>query len=53
MDIKNDDSLIHNKQELVELFNERYINTVEKSYGEKPLSLGNSSDEPQDEITAK
>ena len=27
----------------MELFNERYINIVGKSSGEKPLSLGNSS----------
>ena len=35
----------------MELFNEHYINTVEKSSGKKPLSLGNSSDASQDEMT--
>ena len=51
IDIENEDSLICNKQELVELFNEHYINIAEKSSGTKPLSLGNSSDAAQDEIT--
>ena len=51
--IENDDNLICNEQELVELFNEHYINIVEKSSAEKPLSLGNSSDASQDEMTVK
>ena len=51
--IENDDNLICNEQELVELFNEHYINIVEKSSGKKPLSLGNSSDASQDEMTVK
>ena len=42
-----------NEQELAEQFNEHYINIVEKSSGEKPLSLGNSSDASQDEATVK
>ena len=37
----------------MELFNEHYINTVEKSSSKKPLSLGNSSDASQDKITVK
>ena len=37
----------------MELFNEYYINIVEKSSGKKPLSLGNSSDASQDEMTVK
>ena len=37
----------------MELFNEHYINIVEKSSGKKPLSLGNSSDASQDEMTVK
>ena len=51
--IENEGNLICNEQELVELFNEHYINKVEKSSGEKPLSLGNSSDASQDEMTDK
>ena len=51
--IENEGNLICNEQELVELFNEHYINTVEKSSGKKPLSLGNSSDASQDEMTVK
>ena len=50
---ENEGNLICNEQELVELFNEHYINTVEKSSGKKPLSLGNSSDASQDEMTVK
>ena len=34
-------------------FNEHYINMVEKSSGKKPLSLGSSSDAPQDEMIVK
>ena len=41
------------RTELVELFNGHYINIVEKSSGKKPLSLGNSSDASQDEMTVK
>ena len=37
----------------MELFNEHYINIVEESSGKKPLSLGNSSDASQDEMTVK
>ena len=51
--IENDGNLICNKQELVELFNEHYINIVEKSSGKTPLSLGNFSDVSQDEMTVK
>ena len=51
--IENEGNLICNEQELVELFNEHHINKVEKSSGEKPLSLGNSSDASQDEMTDK
>ena len=36
----------------MELFNEHYINIVEKSSGKKPLSL-DSSDASQDEMTVK
>ena len=37
----------------MELFNEHYLNIVERSSGKKPLSLGNSSDAFQDEMTVK
>ena len=49
--IENEDNLICNGQELVGLFKEHYLNIVEKSSGKKPLSLGNSSDASQDEMT--
>ena len=51
--IENEGNLICNEQDLVELFNKHYINIVEKSSGKKPLSLGNSSDASQDEMTVK
>ena len=51
--IENEGKLICNEQELVELLNEHYINMVEKSSGKKPLSLGNSSDTSQNEMTVK
>ena len=51
IDIENDGNLIINEQELAELFNEYYINIVEKSSSEKLLLLGNSSDASQDEMT--
>ena len=38
---KIEGKLICNKQKLVELFNEHYINIVEKYPGKKPLSLAN------------
>ena len=51
--IENEGNLICNKKELVELFNEQFMNIVEKIFGKKPLSLGNSSDISQDEMTVK
>ena len=39
--IEKDGELISNEKELVEIFNENYINIVEKSSGKKPSSLGN------------
>ena len=51
--IENEGNLICNEQELVELFNEHYMNIVEKSSGKKSLSLGNSSGASQDEMTVK
>ena len=53
IDIENDGNLIFNEQELEELFNEHYINMVEKSSGKRPVSRGNSSEASQDELTAK
>ena len=37
----------------MELFNEHYINIVEKPSCKKPLSLGNSSDASEDDMTVK
>ena len=37
----------------MELFNEHYINIVEKASCKKPLSLGNSSDASEDDMTVK
>ena len=51
--IEKKDNLICNEQKLVELFNEYYINIVEKSPGKKLLPLENSSDASQDEMTVK
>ena len=46
-------NLLFSKQIFVELFNEHYINIVEKSSGLKYLSVGNSSDSSQEEMTVK
>ena len=43
--IENEGNLICNEQVLVELFDEHYINIVEKTSGKKPLSLENFSDD--------
>ena len=51
--IEKDGNLISNQHDFVELFNEHYINIVEKSSGGKPLSLGNSSDVSQEKKTVK
>ena len=51
--IENEGHLTCNEQELVELFNGHYINMAEKSSGKKSLSLGSSSDAPQDEMIVK
>ena len=53
INIENDGNLTNNEQELVELFNNHFINIVEKSSGKKLESLGNSSDASQDEMTVK
>ena len=50
---EKDGDLISNKKEIVELFNQNYINIVENSSGKKPLSLGDSLNASQDELTVK
>ena len=50
---ENERNLTCNKQELVELFNEHYINTGRKVLWQKPLSPGNSSDTYLHEMTVK
>ena len=49
--IEKDGELISNEKELVEIFNENYINIVEKSSGKKPSSLGNCLNASEDEKT--
>ena len=51
--IENEGNLICNEQEFVELFNDHYINIAETYSGKRPLSLGNSSNASQDEMTVK
>ena len=51
--IEKEDNLICNEQELLGVFNEHYINIVEKSSGKKHLSLGHSSDASQYEMIVK
>ena len=49
--IEVNDELVSNEKILAEVFNEHYINIVEKSYGTKPSSLGDSANLVLDEIT--
>ena len=49
--IEKGGELISNEKELVEIFNENYINIVEKSSGKKPSSLGNCLNASEDEKT--
>ena len=51
--IEKDGELISNEKELVELFNENYINIVKNTSGTKPSSLGNCSNKSCDEMTVK
>ena len=44
---------IRDEQVLVEMFNNHYINIVEKSSGLAPKSIGNSSDPDQDQYTVQ
>ena len=51
--IEKDGELISIEKELLELFNENYINIFENTSGTKPSSLGNCSNKFCDEMTAK
>ena len=50
---KKTNKLISNKKELVELFNQKYINIVENSSGKKPSSLGDCLNASQDNLPLK
>ena len=51
--VEKDGDLISNEKEIVELFNQNYINIVENSSGKKPSSLGDCLNASQDERTVK
>ena len=51
--VENDGDLISNEKEIVELFNQNYINIVENSSGKKPSSLGDCLNTSQDKLTVK
>ena len=51
--VEKDGGLISNEKELAKLFNQNYINILENSPGKKPLSLGDSFNASQDELTVK
>ena len=51
--VEKDGDLISNEKEIVELFNQNYINIVENSSGKKPSSLGDCLNAFQDELTVK
>ena len=51
--IEKDGELISNEKELVEIFNENYINIVEKSSGKKPSSIGDCLNASEDVSTVK
>ena len=42
--IEEDGELISNEKDLVNIFNDHYINIVESTIGKKPQQLGNPSD---------
>ena len=48
---QKDGDIVRDKKVLVELFDENYINIVEISSGNKPLSLGNCEDSAKDDAT--
>ena len=49
--IEIDGDIVRDENVLVELFNGNYVNIVEVSSGNKPLSLGNCEDSAQDDAT--
>ena len=51
--VEKDGDPISNEKEIVELFNQNYINIVENSSGKKPSSLGDCLNASQDELTVK
>ena len=48
--IEKDEELISNEKELIELFNESYVDIVEISSGKKLASIGNSDNRSSNEI---
>ena len=50
---EKDGNLISNKKELVELFNQKYVNIVEDSSGKKPSSLGDCLNASQNNLSLK
>ena len=51
--VEKDGNLISNKKELVELFNQKYVNIVEDSSGKKPSSLGDCLNTSQNNLPLK
>ena len=51
--VEKDGNLISNKKELVELFNQKYVNIVEDSSGKKPSSLGDCLNASQNNLPLK
>ena len=51
--VKDGGDLISNEKELVEIFNQNYINIVENSSWKKPSSLGDCLNASQDKLTVQ
>ena len=51
--VEKDGDLISNKKDLVELFNQNYINIEENSSAKTPSSLADCLDASQNELTLK
>ena len=51
--VEKDGDLISNEKEIVERFNQNYLNIVENSSGKKLSSLGDCLNTSQDELTVK
>ena len=49
--IEENNKLISDEKELVEIFNDHYINIVENTLGKKPISLGDPNDPTKDNET--